>query len=70
MCTVPAAKADLDPETLCLDGRFNHFNQLQNRLDFVRFSLKDGQLWLGHQQALVVRTAVDYMCVVLRNGVF
>ncbi|XP_064393950.1 probable ubiquitin carboxyl-terminal hydrolase FAF-X [Halichondria panicea] len=45
---------DLDPETLCLDGRFNHFNQLQSRLDFVRFSLKDGQLWLGHQQALMV----------------
>ena len=78
----------LDPETLCLDGRFNHFHQLQCRLDFIRsvvtvhdriiwvanalwhweflsvallfpsslfrFALKDGQLWLGHQQALMV----------------
>ena len=24
-------------------------------LFFVRFALKDGQLWLGHQQALMVR---------------
>lgn len=43
-----------DPELLCLDGRFNHHMQLQNRLDFIRFALKDGQLWLGHQQALMV----------------
>ncbi len=32
----PTVNPDLDPETLCLDGRFNHFNQLQSRLDFVR----------------------------------
>ena len=25
-----------DPEVLCLDGRFNHHLQLQNRLDFIR----------------------------------
>ena len=28
---------DQDPEALCLDGRFNHHIQLQNRLDFIRY---------------------------------
>ena len=27
----------LDPETLCVDDMFNHFQQLQIRLDFVRY---------------------------------
>ena len=69
------ANNELDPETLCIDGKFNHFQQLQIRLDFVRypqrnyiiikihcipflsnnrFALKDGQLWLGLNHALIV----------------
>lgn len=84
----------VEPETLFVDGRFSHTQQLMARLDFVRyicinnsvflsfphsnsvsssscpsvsqfslsyplycrFALKDGQLWLGHQQALMVRS--------------
>jgi ubiquitin carboxyl-terminal hydrolase 9/24 len=46
--------SDLDPDTLCVDGKFSHVQQYQIRLDFIRFALKDGQLWLGHNQALMV----------------
>lgn len=64
-----------ESDTLCVDKRFCHTQQLMARLDFVRFvhllhllhllpiiihwfrfALKDGQLWLGHQQALMVIT--------------
>jgi ubiquitin carboxyl-terminal hydrolase 9/24 len=44
----------VEPEALFVDGRFSHTQQLMARLDFVRFALKDGQLWLGHQQALMM----------------
>ena len=31
-----AVNPDLDPEALCIDGRFNHSQQCQIRLDFLR----------------------------------
>ncbi len=31
-----AEDPSLDPDTLCLDGRFNHHTQLSSRLDYVR----------------------------------
>uniref|UniRef100_A0A7G3B1N8 ubiquitinyl hydrolase 1 n=1 Tax=Lutzomyia longipalpis TaxID=7200 RepID=A0A7G3B1N8_LUTLO len=42
---------DLEPNTLILDGRYPHPQQLQERLDFLKFLLKDGQLWLCADQA-------------------
>lgn len=33
---VTIGNPEQDPEALCLDGRFNHHLQLQNRLDFIR----------------------------------
>ncbi|VDH98041.1 ubiquitin carboxyl-terminal hydrolase 9/24 [Mytilus galloprovincialis] len=42
---------DLDPATILPDGRFNHVVQIQERLKFMRFLLKDGQLWLCESQA-------------------
>ncbi|XP_076235119.1 ubiquitin carboxyl-terminal hydrolase-like faf [Calliopsis andreniformis] len=42
---------DLDPNTFMPDGRYNHIMQVQERLNFLRFLLKDGQLWLCADQA-------------------
>ena len=35
------ANPNQDPDSLCLDGRFNHHHQLQSRLDFVRCATVD-----------------------------
>lgn len=40
-----------DPANIYPDGRFNHIQQVQERLKFLRFLLKDGQLWLCEIQA-------------------
>lgn len=42
---------DLKPNELILDGRYPHGQQIQERLDFLKFLLKDGQLWLCADQA-------------------
>ncbi|XP_074657837.1 ubiquitin carboxyl-terminal hydrolase 9X-like [Tubulanus polymorphus] len=42
---------DVDPSVIFHDGRFNHIQQVQERLKFLRFLLKDGQLWLCEPQA-------------------
>lgn len=39
------------PDNLCLDKRYPHQQQIQERLDFLKFVLKDGQLWLCSDQA-------------------
>lgn len=44
-------KPDIEPETLFLDERYPHQQQIQERLDFLKFVLKDGQLWLCSDQA-------------------
>ncbi|KAK0096487.1 hypothetical protein PV326_005319 [Microctonus aethiopoides] len=41
----------LDALTFMPDGRYNHVMQVQERLNFLRFLLKDGQLWLCAEQA-------------------
>ncbi|XP_059479532.1 probable ubiquitin carboxyl-terminal hydrolase FAF-X isoform X3 [Neocloeon triangulifer] len=41
----------LDPVQYFPDGRYNHPQQIQERLNFLRFLLKDGQLWLCAEQA-------------------
>ncbi|KAK3714003.1 hypothetical protein RRG08_009701 [Elysia crispata] len=40
-----------DPTNILPDGRFNHNMQVSERLRFLRFLLKDGQLWLCDAQA-------------------
>ncbi|XP_064639618.1 probable ubiquitin carboxyl-terminal hydrolase FAF-X isoform X3 [Lineus longissimus] len=40
-----------EPGNILPDGRFNHIQQVQERLKFLRFLLKDGQLWLCEPQA-------------------
>lgn len=42
---------DLKPNNICIDGRYHHTQQIQERLDFLKFLLKDGQLWLCADQA-------------------
>lgn len=32
----------LDPETILADGRFNHVTQIQERLNFMKYLLKEG----------------------------
>jgi len=45
------ANPDFKPNTLITDGRYPHPQQIQERLDFLKFLLKDGQLWLCADQA-------------------
>ncbi|XP_064082430.1 probable ubiquitin carboxyl-terminal hydrolase FAF-X isoform X2 [Macrobrachium nipponense] len=42
---------DLNPAEIVPDSRYNHIFQVQERLSFLRFLLKDGQLWLCAPQA-------------------
>ncbi|XP_012528213.1 probable ubiquitin carboxyl-terminal hydrolase FAF-X isoform X2 [Monomorium pharaonis] len=42
---------DIDANTFMPDCRYNHIVQVQERLNFLRFLLKDGQLWLCADQA-------------------
>lgn len=51
ICSIVADHPNADPTTIFPDGRFNHVQQVNDRLRFLRFLLKDGQLWLCKQQA-------------------
>lgn len=41
----------LNPNDLFVDKRYPHLQQIQERLEFLKFLLKDGQLWLCAEQA-------------------
>ncbi|XP_016979798.1 probable ubiquitin carboxyl-terminal hydrolase FAF isoform X5 [Drosophila rhopaloa] len=41
----------LEAATILIDGRFPHHAQIAERLEFLKFLLKDGQLWLCADQA-------------------
>nr|NP_733455.1 fat facets, isoform C [Drosophila melanogaster]AAN14291.1 fat facets, isoform C [Drosophila melanogaster] len=41
----------LDATRILIDGRFPHHVQIAERLEFLKFLLKDGQLWLCADQA-------------------
>lgn len=43
--------SEIDATTFIPDCRYNHVIQVQERLNFLRFLLKDGQLWLCAEQA-------------------
>jgi len=49
---------DAEPANIFPDGRFNHIQQVQERLKFLRFLLKDGQLWLCEPQAKQIWTCL------------
>ncbi|XP_052894208.1 probable ubiquitin carboxyl-terminal hydrolase FAF [Anopheles moucheti] len=63
--TLVAADPTLKPTKLRLDNRYPHPQQIQERLDFLKFLLKDGHLWLCADQAkqiwnsLAVNAAFD-----------
>lgn len=54
---------NLDPTTFCIDGRYAHTLQIQERLDFLKFLLKDGQLWLCAEQAKQIWNSLAVMAV-------
>lgn len=43
---------DIDWENWLPDGRYPHSAQVHERLSFLRFLLKDGQLWLCAEQVI------------------
>uniref|UniRef100_A0A3B3VUV6 ubiquitinyl hydrolase 1 n=1 Tax=Poecilia latipinna TaxID=48699 RepID=A0A3B3VUV6_9TELE len=45
------SKAEFDPQTVRPGSRYSHVQEVQERLNFLRFLLKDGQLWLCAPQA-------------------
>ena len=54
MATIRAggeAVAKMDPAEFSPDGRYSHTAQVSERLNFLRFLLRDGQLWLCAPQA-------------------
>ncbi|XP_028290959.1 ubiquitin carboxyl-terminal hydrolase 9X isoform X3 [Gouania willdenowi] len=44
-------QAEFDPQTVRPESRYSHVQEVQERLNFLRFLLKDGQLWLCAPQA-------------------
>ncbi|KFM62549.1 putative ubiquitin carboxyl-terminal hydrolase FAF-X, partial [Stegodyphus mimosarum] len=49
---------ELDPNSVSPDSRYSHVQQVQERLNFLRFLLKDGQLWLCAPQAKQIWTCL------------
>ncbi|XP_046853983.1 probable ubiquitin carboxyl-terminal hydrolase FAF-X [Xenia sp. Carnegie-2017] len=47
-----------DPDDLLPDGRYCHVQQVQKRLSFLRFILRDGQLWLCAPEAKIIWEAL------------
>jgi ubiquitin carboxyl-terminal hydrolase 9/24 len=52
------ATATLDPNEFAPDGRYCHSLQVSERLNFLRFLLRDGQLWLCAPQAKQIWTCL------------
>ena len=48
---IASESPDLDPNDILPGSRFSHVQEVQERLNFLRFLLKDGQLWLCAPQA-------------------
>lgn len=49
-----SGESSVEPDTILPDGRFNHCTQIQERLNFLKYLLKEGQLWLCSAQAETV----------------
>ncbi len=63
LCRIDSTE-ELDSEKLLPDGRFNHTTQIQERLNFIKYLLKEGRLWLCSSQAESV-----WICLA-QNSVF
>ncbi|XP_058260184.1 probable ubiquitin carboxyl-terminal hydrolase FAF-X isoform X2 [Hemibagrus wyckioides] len=61
-----------DPQTVCIGSRYSHVQEVQERLNFLRFLLKDGQLWLCAPQAKQIWKCLAENAVFLcdREGCF
>ena len=62
VCYLILEHKDIEPCNIYHDGRFNHIQQVQERLKFLKFLLKDGQLWLCEPQAKQVTLYCEYSC--------
>ncbi|XP_037946182.1 probable ubiquitin carboxyl-terminal hydrolase FAF isoform X2 [Teleopsis dalmanni] len=62
-------KPNMDPKYVCIDGRYCHNSQIQERLDFLKFLLKDGQLWLCADQFFSFQAKQIWHCLAV-NAVF
>ncbi|XP_031549243.1 probable ubiquitin carboxyl-terminal hydrolase FAF-X isoform X2 [Actinia tenebrosa] len=51
---IVTGKPEMDSQDVIPDGRYNHQQQVQDRLNFLKFLLKDGQLWLCEPQAKLI----------------
>lgn len=47
-----SVEREIDWENWLPDGRYPHSAQVHERLSFLRFLLKDGQLWLCAEQVI------------------
>lgn len=54
----------IDWENWLPDGRYPHAAQVHERLSFLRFLLKDGQLWLCAEQVCGKKYTVLYITYV------
>lgn len=52
VCLFLTEEGEIDWENWLPDGRYPHAAQVHERLSFLRFLLKDGQLWLCAEQVL------------------
>ncbi|CAF3335952.1 unnamed protein product [Rotaria socialis] len=48
------AKANTSPEDYYADGRFNHNQQIHERLNFLKFILKEGRLYLSAEHSKTI----------------
>lgn len=53
-----AENPKLDPSVVNPNSRFSHIQEVQERLNFLRFLLKDGQMWLCSPQAKQIWTCL------------
>lgn len=62
-------EGDIDWDNWLPDGRYPHAAQVHERLSFLRFLLKDGQLWLCAEQVRGLLTFIFFcesfiLCVI------
>ena len=63
----PSHRIATFPDDLIIDGHYSHTQQIKERLSFIRFILKDGQLWLALQQAIQIWIALTEKSVYLED---
>ncbi|KAI1241520.1 hypothetical protein IHE44_0004993 [Lamprotornis superbus] len=59
---------EYDPQTVRPGSRYSHVQEVQERLNFLRFLLKDGQLWLCAPQAKQIWKCLAENAVVIQGS--